>query len=178
MTRDAAFPCIRWTKAAAVPRVRTDETSTPMKDEVLEILQCPQCSGGLRIEVVEEKTGEIRRGGLVCSGERPHRYPIVDGIIRFASGLAHDAVRSELPDASLSCITCTAAIHHTPDLHRTLRECHRTLKPGGVAAIVNEEFVSVRHRFLSPRKEVTDTGSHHDISYREFESAAKATGFA
>ena len=265
-----------------------------MKEEVLEILQCPQCGGGLRIEIVEEKTGEIRRGGLVCSGDRPHRYPIVDGIIRFASGFDHEAVRKELayenstytgdvrltdpdiigrfpdtlgllwPDTvhfglnfrmlidhlpsitskswildvgagacwssrllaqhggrvmaldvtdadyyglkaadihfrahgvyfermlesmthlplrneSLDCITFNAAIHHTPDLHRTLRECHRTLKPGGVAAIVNEEFVSVRHRFLSPRKEVTDTGSHHDISYREFESAAKATGFA
>ena len=62
-----------------------------MKEEVLEILQCPQCSGGLRIEVVEEKTGEIRRGGLVCSGDRRHRYPIVDGIIRFApTGVGKD----------------------------------------------------------------------------------------
>ena len=265
-----------------------------MKEEVLEILQCPQCGVGLRIEAVEEKTDEIRRGRLMCSGDQPHRYAIADGIIRFATGLNHEAVRKELayenatytgdvrltdptvigrfpdtlgllwPDTvhfglnfrmlidhlpsitakswildvgagacwssrllaqrggrvmaldvtdadyyglkaadihfrahgvyfervlesmthlpvrneSLDCITFNAAFHHTPDLHRTLRECHRALKPGGVAAIVNEEFVSVRHRYFSPKKEVTDTGSHHDISYSEFESAAEETGFA
>jgi ubiquinone/menaquinone biosynthesis C-methylase UbiE/uncharacterized protein YbaR (Trm112 family) len=265
-----------------------------MKEEVLEILQCPRCRGRLRVEAVEERTGEIRRGSLVCSGIEPHRYAIVDGIMRFTTGFDHQAVQRELayenstytgndkltdasvigqfPDSlgvlwphtvhfgpdfrqlidqlpnitprswildvgtaacwssrllaerggrvialdvteadyyglkaadiqfrahgvyfervlesmthlplcneSLDYITFNASFHHTPDLRRTLQECYRTLKPGGIAAMVNEEFASIRHQYLSAKKAATDTGSHHEVSYREFESQAKESGFA
>jgi ubiquinone/menaquinone biosynthesis C-methylase UbiE/uncharacterized protein YbaR (Trm112 family) len=265
-----------------------------MKEEVLEILQCPKCRGSLRMAEVEEETEEIRRGTLVCSGKEPHRYSVVDGIMRFATGFDHQAVQRELAyenstyigndkltdakvigqfpeslgvlwphtvhfgpdfrmlidqlpnitprswildvgtaacwssrllaerggrvialdvteadyyglkaadiqfrthdvyfervlesmtnlpirDEVLDAITFNASFHHTPDLRRTLQECHRTLKPGGVAAMVNEEFASVRHHYFSPKKAATDTGSHHDVSYREFASAAQESGFA
>lgn len=80
-------------------------------------------------------------------------------------------------DGSLDCITFNASFHHTPDMARTLAECHRTLKRGGMIGMVNEELVSVRRRYFSREREQTDTGSHHEISYSEFEAAANAAGF-
>ena len=80
-------------------------------------------------------------------------------------------------DASLDAITFNASFHHTPDMERTLEECFRVLKPGGVAAMVNEEFASVRQKVFS-RGAATDTGSHHTIHYSEFEQAVGETGFS
>ena len=87
---------------------------------------------------------------------------------------------TDLPmrDECLDAITFNASFHHTPDLKRTLQECFRVLKPKGVVAMVNEEFGSVRHRYLSRPKELTDTGSHHNISFTEFEATVEATGFS
>jgi ubiquinone/menaquinone biosynthesis C-methylase UbiE/uncharacterized protein YbaR (Trm112 family) len=79
-------------------------------------------------------------------------------------------------DDSLDAITFNASFHHTPDMERTLKECLRVLKPGGVAAMVNEEFASVRQRVFS-RGESTDGGSHHTIHYSEFDNAVKNLGF-
>jgi N-acetylglucosaminyldiphosphoundecaprenol N-acetyl-beta-D-mannosaminyltransferase len=82
-----------------------------------------------------------------------------------------------LADASIDRITFNASLHHTPDLPRTLQECARVLKPDGIIAMVNEEFGSLRHR-LFPSADCSDTGSHHQIRYREFETAAKEAGFS
>ncbi|HWD21096.1 MAG TPA: WecB/TagA/CpsF family glycosyltransferase [Verrucomicrobiae bacterium] len=82
-----------------------------------------------------------------------------------------------LADNSIDRITFNASFHHTPDLRRTLAECARVLKPDGVIAMVNEEFGSLRHR-LFPSGESSDTGSHHQIQYAEFEKAAADAGFS
>lgn len=85
---------------------------------------------------------------------------------------------TELPfaDGTIDRITFNASFHHTPDLVRTLQECNRVLKEGGMAAMVNEEFGSLRQR-LAGEESVSDTGSHHRIEYEEFETAAREAGF-
>jgi SAM-dependent methyltransferase/uncharacterized protein YbaR (Trm112 family) len=91
---------------------------------------------------------------------------------RILESMTHLPFRNE----SLDGITFNASFHHTPDQDQTLRECYRVLKPGGLIAMVNEEFVSLRHRIFPPG-EATDTGSHHSIAYSEFEKASRENGF-
>jgi SAM-dependent methyltransferase len=79
-------------------------------------------------------------------------------------------------NGSLDAITFNASFHHTPDMEQTLRECFRVLKPGGIAAMVNEEFGSLRQK-LFPQGESTDGGSHHTVYYREFEQTLRKVGF-
>jgi len=263
-----------------------------MKRDLLEVLHCPRCRCGFRLEVLEESPLEIVTGVLECSGPRPHRYEIRRGVVRIAEGFDHASVKKELEyldgtydgdprltdagiiggfpeslpllwprtanfgrdfstlldllppispstwildvgtaacwtsrlisqrggrvialdvsesdhyglnaaaiqfkahgvyferilesmtnlplrDESLDCITFNASFHHTPDLDRTLAECHRTLKPGGAIGMVNESMVSLKHRF-APHQH-SDTGSHHDVAYRDFEAAATRAGFS
>ena len=78
---------------------------------------------------------------------------------------------------SLDAVTFNASFHHTPDMKKTLAECRRVLKPGGVIAMVNEEFASVRQRLFKDGS-ATDTGSHHTVFYSDFESACTANGFS
>lgn len=260
-----------------------------MKQKILDVLRCPRCFSQLTLSVFAEDKREVRQGKLTC--EKQHVYDIEDGIIRFATGFDHDAVKRELeyenttykgsdrlrdekliaqfpetlselwphtchfgPDfkvlidqlnpkpgswvldigtgpcwssrllaqrganvialdvneanfyglktsdilfehhnvyferilesmnnlpfrnESLDAITFNASFHHTPDHEQTLRECHRVLKPGGVIAMVNEEFVSLRHRIFPPG-EASDTGSHHAIAYSDFEKSVRQNGF-
>ena len=79
-------------------------------------------------------------------------------------------------DGSIDGITFNASFHHTPDLDRTLAECHRVLKAGGAIGMVNESMVSLKHRFFPHAH--SDTGSHHDVAYGDFEAAARRAGFA
>lgn len=81
-----------------------------------------------------------------------------------------------LKNGVLDAITFNASFHHTPDMTKTLAECHRVLKPGGVIAMVNEEFASVRQRVFNNGSE-TDTGSHHTVHYSEFEKEIREAGF-
>jgi len=81
-------------------------------------------------------------------------------------------------DASIDYITFNASLHHTPDLSRTLQECRRVLKPTGIVAMVNEELVSVRHRYFFRSRNHTDLGSHHEILCSELKRAARAAAFA
>ncbi len=80
-------------------------------------------------------------------------------------------------DGSIDRITFNASFHHTPDMDQTLRECFRILKPGGVIGMVNEEFASVRKRFFGAEN-VSDTGSHHTIFYRDLERSFQRAGFS
>lgn len=67
-----------------------------MKQELLEILECPFCGSSMRISEQERDNREIRRGQLACTGEGQHRFAICDGIVRFATGMNHLAVKKEL----------------------------------------------------------------------------------
>ena len=263
-----------------------------MKTKILDVLHCPRCSGQLALTSFLENENEVRSGQLVCDKTPAHIYEVEDGIIRFATGFDHDAVKREIeyenstykgsdrlrdakliaqfpetlselwphtchfgPDfkvlidhldlksdswvldigtgpcwssrllakrsanvialdvndanfyglktadilfdahavyferilesmnnlpfrnESIDFITFNASFHHTPDHRQTLRECYRVLKPGGTIAMVNEEFVSLRHRIF-PAGESSDTGSHHSIAYSDFQNAVRQTGFA
>jgi len=79
-------------------------------------------------------------------------------------------------DESLDRITFNASFHHTPDHEKTLRECFRVLQPGGLLAMVNEEFGSLRQRLFN-HGTLTDEGSHHRIEYSDFERAVKKNNF-
>ena len=237
-----------------------------MKLKILDVLQCPRCSGQLSATCCGGREGDSQRT-LTCAKNKEHIYEIQDGIIRFATGFDHDAVKREIeyenstyngsdrlrdakliaqfpetlselwphtcnfgPDfkvlidqlklkpgawvldigtgpcwssrllaqrgvnvialdvneanfyglktsdilfrtsyvyferilesmtnlpfqnASLDAITFNASFHHTPDMDKTLRECYRVLKPGGMIAMVNEEFASLRHRIFPLEK--------------------------
>lgn len=50
-----------------------------MKKELIEILVCPECRGGLELEVLEEKGGEVVTGSLHCTACNLS-YPICDGV--------------------------------------------------------------------------------------------------
>jgi SAM-dependent methyltransferase len=79
-------------------------------------------------------------------------------------------------DGSIDRITFNASFHHTPDQRATLEECFRVLKPDGIVAMVNEEFGSLRQSLFN-RESESDTGSHHQIPYTEFEARAREAGF-
>ncbi|MBA4149182.1 MAG: class I SAM-dependent methyltransferase [Verrucomicrobia bacterium] len=81
-----------------------------------------------------------------------------------------------LKNGVIDAITFNASFHHTPDMTKTLAECNRVLKPGGVIAMVNEEFASVRQKLINQGSE-TDTGSHHTVLYSEFEREIREAGF-
>ncbi len=91
---------------------------------------------------------------------------------RILESMTHLPFQNETLDA----ITFNASFHHTPDQEQTLRECYRVLKPGGTVAMVNEEFVSLRHRVFPPG-EASDTGSHHSIAYSDFENPSNKMDF-
>jgi len=50
-----------------------------MKKDILEILVCPVCRGGLELNMEEEREGKVISGALHCS-KCDVRYPIEDGI--------------------------------------------------------------------------------------------------
>ncbi|MFC1989672.1 methytransferase partner Trm112 [Chloroflexota bacterium] len=50
-----------------------------MKKELMDILACPICKGGLELSVEEENGDEIVTGSLSCQKCSEH-YPIVDTI--------------------------------------------------------------------------------------------------
>ncbi|MFN7137788.1 MAG: class I SAM-dependent methyltransferase [Limisphaerales bacterium] len=81
-----------------------------------------------------------------------------------------------LQNGVLDAITFNASFHHTPDMTKTLEECYRVLKPGGVIAMVNEEFASFRQKLFN-QGSATDTGSHHTVPYSEFEREIRDAGF-
>jgi len=50
-----------------------------MKRELMKILACPVCKGGLELKVEQEWGDEIVTGSLYCS-KCQHSYPIVETI--------------------------------------------------------------------------------------------------
>jgi uncharacterized protein YbaR (Trm112 family) len=50
-----------------------------MKKELMDILACPVCKGTLKLNIAEEKEGEVITGSLFCH-KCNHTYPITDSI--------------------------------------------------------------------------------------------------
>ena len=50
-----------------------------MKPTLMDILACPVCKGSLKLDVIEEKDGDIVTGSLSCQ-KCNHSYPITDSI--------------------------------------------------------------------------------------------------
>ena len=50
-----------------------------MKPQLMDILACPVCKGPLKLDIVDEKDGEVITGSLNCA-ECNYNYPITDGI--------------------------------------------------------------------------------------------------
>jgi len=80
-------------------------------------------------------------------------------------------------DSTLDSIIFNASFHHTPDVRRTLEECHRVLKTGKSAIMLNEEFVALRHRLLPKPPASSEEGAHHAVPYRELRREARRAGF-
>ncbi len=90
---------------------------------------------------------------------------------RILESMTHLPFKNE----SIDYITFNASFHHTPDMAKTLVECERVLKPGGIIAMANEELVSLRQKLFAP-KSGTITGSHQSIPYSDLERAIKKNG--
>ncbi len=50
-----------------------------MKPTLMDILACPVCKSSFKLDVVEEKDGDVITGSLFCS-KCNHSYPIRDSI--------------------------------------------------------------------------------------------------
>ena len=50
-----------------------------MKKDLMEILACPVCKGGLQLSIDEESEDDVISGALLCSPCN-ERYPIEDSI--------------------------------------------------------------------------------------------------
>lgn len=50
-----------------------------MKPSLMDILACPVCKSPLKLEIAEEKDGEVITGSLFCS-KCDHAYQITDSI--------------------------------------------------------------------------------------------------
>ena len=50
-----------------------------MKKDLMDILACPVCKGAFRLDVVEEKNGDVVSGSLYCQ-KCNYNYPIKDSI--------------------------------------------------------------------------------------------------
>jgi len=50
-----------------------------MKKELMDILACPVCKSSLKLNITEEKEGEVITGSLFCQ-KCNHTYPITDSI--------------------------------------------------------------------------------------------------
>ena len=50
-----------------------------MKKDLMDILACPVCKGGLELRVDEEQGDEVVKGSLFC-GKCDETYPIEDSI--------------------------------------------------------------------------------------------------
>jgi ubiquinone/menaquinone biosynthesis C-methylase UbiE len=71
-------------------------------------------------------------------------YPDIDGVLRVA-----DVLEMGVPPASVDLVLCTMALHWFPDRHAAMLAMARTLRPGGVLALLapgpehDAEFVAL-----------------------------------
>ena len=91
-------------------------------------------------------------------------------------------VMYDLPVASgtLDHVFCCEVLHHNglANLHRTLREAHRVLKPGGTLSVIRETLRAPLAPQLRPGHEVAEFEGHeHAFLAATYLTAARAAGF-
>ena len=92
-------------------------------------------------------------------------------------------VMFDLPfaDASFDVVWACEVLHHNhrANLARTLRECHRVLKPGGRLIAGNEPLRTLRTPLLRPGTEVAEFEGHEHAYLRAtYTLLARRAGFA
>jgi SAM-dependent methyltransferase/uncharacterized protein YbaR (Trm112 family) len=95
---------------------------------------------------------------------------------RLLSVMYEPALASE----SLDYVFCCEVLHHNDaaNLRRTLRECHRVLKPGGRLFVVNEPMRFPLRPKLDHAKEVEQfEGNEHVYFFHQYLLAVRAAGF-
>jgi SAM-dependent methyltransferase len=85
-----------------------------------------------------------------------------------------------LASDSLDYVFCCEVLHHNDaaNLRRTLRECHRVLRPGGRLFIVNEPMRFALRPKLDHAEEVAQfEGNEHVYFFHQYVRAVRAAGF-
>lgn len=90
---------------------------------------------------------ELGSGGSLLKARDPRviTSDVSDGIAE----MTIDARRLPFPDGSLHAIFMTHVFHHIPDVSAFLREAERTLRPGGVIAMIDVAATPFARLFFS-----------------------------
>lgn len=127
---------------------------------------------GLQAVALDINAGEMQ-GLATCDWWRDAKDVHIERVL---------GVMFDLPfgDNSFDWVWCCEVLHHNhrENLDRTMRELHRTLRPGGAALIVNETLRSLKEPHLNPGQEVAEFDGHeHAYVRRSYVAAARRAGF-
>jgi ubiquinone/menaquinone biosynthesis C-methylase UbiE len=79
-----------------------------------------------------------------------------------------DAMQLPFADGSFQVVYLIHSLHHLPDLHNALTECHRVLKKGGILYIndpIDNKFLTLLGRWILRRKVTRENLSPHERSF-------------
>jgi SAM-dependent methyltransferase len=94
-----------------------------------------------------------------------------------AETVTGDALAMPFPDASFDRVIAAEVLEHIPDDMAAMREIHRVLKPGGVAAVTVPSFLPERVCWALSEAYHTAPGGHVRVyTLAELKAKLKATG--
>jgi SAM-dependent methyltransferase len=135
---------LRSTYGAALDEVAA---LAPMRDGLLDI----GCGSGFVLELA------VQRGWSDVRGVEPSEDAGAQAADAIRPRIVLDVMREGLfePD-SLSAVTLFQVLDHMPDPVGLLRECHRTLRPGGVILALNHNVTAWSARLMGERSPIID----------------------